>query len=254
MITTKSKVAAITIALLALAAIIMRQQWRAGQLEAETGMLVEEAATLREQNARLSGLLKSASARSQAEAGELPRLRGQAARVRELEQENKCLRTDLDRLANQAKSSAAQAQEPDAEATPEQRLQRAKGFFGRDLGTALIRAAEANNGNLPTELRGPLIETVEALSGAREYDVLARHFELVYAGSLRDVKDASETVLAREREPVQLAEGRWARLYVMADGSSRYIAAPAPDAFAAREKELWPGQSMPLGGSDQEKA
>lgn len=245
MITIKPRVATVTIALLVFVAIIVRQQWWAGQLEAQKDMLCEEAATLREQNGRLSALLQSAAARSQTDAGELPRLRGQAARTRELEQENKRLRADLDLLANQPKSSAAQAREPDAEATPEQRLQRAKGFFGRDLGTALIRAAEANNGTLPTELHGPLIETVEALSGAREYDIRARQFELVYSGSLRELKDASETVLAREKEPVQLANGRWARLYVMADGSSRYIAAQAPDAFATHEKELWPGQSMP---------
>jgi len=80
---------------------------------------------------------------------------------------------------------------------------------------------------------------------AREFGVQAKHFEIVYSGSLREVKDASDTVLAREKEPVQLSDGQWARRYVMADGSSRYVAAKAPDAFAARERELWPAQSKP---------
>ena len=248
MTTTKVKGTIVTIALLALVATVVWQQCRARRLNAETDALrqqVEQAAELREENEHLAAQLRAASGRSRADASELPRLRGQEARVRELEQENKRLRVDRDRLAKEMKSSIAESQQPDEQATPERRLQRAKGFFGRDLGTALIRAAEANDGAVPTELRGPLIETVEQLSVARDYDIRASQFELVYTGSLREAKDVSETVLAREKAPVQLSDGQWARLYVMADGSSRYIAARAPDAFAAREKELWPRQSMP---------
>ena len=245
--TSKLKVTAVGVAFLGFVAAIVWQQWRAEQLMADAAALrrqIEQTATLREENDRLASQLRAVSERSQADAKELPRLRGQAARVRELEQENARPKADRDRLVRNAKASAAEAQEPEQE-TPERKLQRVKGFFGRDLGTALIRAAEANGGNLPTELRGPLFETVEALSGAREYDIRARHFELVYAGSLREVKDVSETVLAREKDPVRLSDGRWVRLYVMADGSSRYIAATAPDAFAAKERELWPAQSKP---------
>jgi hypothetical protein len=83
--------------------------------------------------------------------------------VRQLEQESAQLRADRDRLAKEVKSSTTQTQEADEQETPERRLQRAKGFFGRDLGMALIRAAEANGGKVPTELRGPLFDTVEAL-------------------------------------------------------------------------------------------
>ena len=110
---------------------------------------------------------------------------------------------------------------------------------------ALILAADANGGNVPTELRGPLFDMVERLSAGAEYDIEAKHFELVYRGSLRDVKNVSGTVLAREKEPVQGSDGQWVRLYVLADGSSQYIAAGTPDGFAAREQELWPGQSKP---------
>ena len=245
---TKLKVTAVAFAFLALVTVIMWQQWRAKRLMTDVDALrdqVDQAATLREENQRLAEQLGAASERAQAAVSELPRLRGQAVRGRELGQENARLKADRDRLAKEVKSSAAETQERDALETPERRLQRAKGFFGRDLGMALIRAADANGGNLPTELRGPLFETVEALSGAREYDIRARHFELVYSGSLHDVKDVSETVLAREKEPVQLSDGQWVRLYVMAEGSARYIAAKAPDAFAMREKELWPGQFRP---------
>jgi hypothetical protein len=59
------------------------------------------------------------------------------------------------------------------------------------------------------------------------------------------VEDLSETILAREKEPVQRSDGQWVRVYVMADGSSRQIAVAAPERFAAREQELWPAQFKP---------
>jgi hypothetical protein len=235
-------------ALLALIATGQWQQQRTERLRADlnaTRVQVDQAAKLREENQRLATELEVMSQHSQADAKELPRLRGQAARVRELEQENARLKSDRDRLRSEARNSIPPTDGRDAEETPERLRQRTKGFFGRDLGTALIRAAEANGGNMPSELRGPLFETVEALSSARDYDIRAKQFELVYAGSLRDVKDVSETVLAREKEPVQLADGQWVRLYVMADGSSRYLRAEGPNAFEAREKDLWPAQSKP---------
>jgi hypothetical protein len=246
--TTKLRVIGIAVAFIALMVGSVWQQQRAARLMAEVRAARMQAnwnVALREENQRLVGQLQLLSERSQADANELPRLRGQAARVREVEQENVHLRADRDHLTKQMGAVAALSEEHDATETPLVLRQRAKGFFGRDLGMALIRAAEANGGNLPSELRGPLFETVEDLSAARTYDIRARHFELVYAGSLRDVKDVSETVLAREKEPVQLADGKWMRLYVMADGSSRYLSADAADAFSASERNLWPAQTQP---------
>src|SRR4030095_16736890 len=142
------------LAFLAFVAVFVWQQWRARRLTAEAVALREEggqAATLRGENERLARQLKVVVERSQVEASELPRLRGQAARARELEQENARLKADRDRLVKAAKSSAAEAPEPAAPETPERKLQRVKGFFGRDLGMAVIRAAAANGGNVPTE-------------------------------------------------------------------------------------------------------
>jgi DNA repair exonuclease SbcCD ATPase subunit len=240
------KILPFAVALVALFTAGVWQQQRTKRLKADletANAQLKQVAILREENRRLTTELEGLSQRSKADANELPKLRGQAARLRELEQENARLRSDRERLEKTAKNSVAPAE--DDEETPERRLQRAKGFFGRDLGMALIRAAQANGGFVPSELRGPLFETVEALSGARDYDIRARQFEVVFAGSLRDLKDANETVLAREKEPVQLADGRWVRLYVMADGSSRYIQAERPEAFAARERDLWPAQAKP---------
>ncbi len=246
--TAKLKVTAVAVALLALVAVVIWQQWQAKRVISDAGTLREQAeqmATLREENRRLAEQLRLASERSRADSSELARLRGQSVRLRQVEQENAQLKMERDRLAKKAQSSAPAAQEPAAPQTPEEKLQRAKGFFGRDLALALIRAADANGGTVPTVLRGPLFDTVEMLSAGAEYDIRASHFEVVYSGSMRDVKEAVDTVLAREKEPVQLSDGKWVRLYLMADGSSRYIAAGARDGFTAREKEFWPGQFKP---------
>ena len=240
--------AAIAVALLALATLVLWQHLRARRLLAETVNLrdqLEQTATLQQENERLTRQLRTASERSQAELAELARLRGLVVRMRQMEQENTQLKIEHDRLAKRVSSSAPDTQEPDAQQAPEQKWQRAKGAFGRDIGLALIRAAEANGGNLPNELSGPIFEMVETLSAGAEYGLRAKSFELVYSGSLHDVKDDHEIILAREKEPVQRADGRWVRLYVMADSSSRYISAESRDGFAAREKEFWPGQTKP---------
>jgi hypothetical protein len=240
--TSKLKVTAVAVVLLALVAVIVREQSRAKRLMAEGDTLrkqVQEEAALRDESQRLAEQLRAASERAQADLKELPRLRGELARVRQIEQESTRLRAERDRLAKTVASST-----PEDSATPEVKLRRAKGFFGRDLGMALILAANANDGKVPAELRGPVFEMVESLSAGAEFGLRASQFELVYTGSLRDVQ-GGETVLAREKEPVQLPDGKWMKVYVMANGASLQISAAARDAFAARERELWPGQFKP---------
>ena len=204
---------------------------------------VQEAAALREESKSLAEQLAIAAERAQADLDELPRLRGELARVRRIEQESTRLSAERDRLLKAVQASSPQPQDP--RAAPQARLGRARAMFGRDLGMALILAAEANGGKVPSELRGPIFDMVESLSAGAEFDLKANQFELVYTGSLRDVKEGGETILAREKEPVQLPDGQWVKVYVMADGSSQHISAAARDAFAARERQLWPGQFGP---------
>jgi Tfp pilus assembly protein PilE len=237
----KIKVTAIVVALLALAAVSVWRYVQAKQLTAVTTALreqVEEATVLREENRHLAEQLQAASQRSQAESSELLRLRGQSGRLRQVEQDNNRLRAEGERLAK-SQSSTTDPQEGE---TAESKLQRAKGFFGRDLGLALRSAADANGGNVPSDFHGPLFEMVERLSEGAAYDIQAKHFESVYRGSLGDIKDISATVLAREKQAVRRPDGQWVRLYVLADGSSQYISASTPEALVAREQELWPDQ------------
>ena len=229
------------------AAAIFWQQQRINRLTVDAAILREQlaqAAPLSEENDRLAEQLRTATNRANADLGELLRLRAQSARTRRVEQENAELKLERARAAERMQRSVADSpsdgdQGDQGPKTPEEKFQRIKGAFGRDLGMALVRAAMANNGIVPTNL-GPLLDTVESLSGAREHNIRAKQFELVYQGSLYDV-DVSQTILAREKEPIQGPDGKWLRLYVVADGSSQWVAADTRDGFAAREQQFWPG-------------
>ena len=63
----------------------------------------------------------------------------------------------------------------------------AKLHFARNLGLGLLVIADENDGRLPAEMPRALAEVIEMLSpGSAE--VHASQFELVYKGSLREVK------------------------------------------------------------------
>jgi hypothetical protein len=81
----------------------------------------EEAATLREENQRLSAALQAAAKNSQSERGELMRLRAQSPRVRELEKENESLKAERQRLLalqNRARTPQAPSAEGQSPAEP----------------------------------------------------------------------------------------------------------------------------------------
>ncbi|MCX6905326.1 MAG: hypothetical protein NTW03_17975 [Verrucomicrobia bacterium] len=243
--TPKLKFVAVSVVMLAFVVVILWQQRHAERLAADFQQQAGQASTLQAENQRLAEQLRTVSERSQAESRELLRLRGQSGRMRQTEEENARLRNERDRLAKDRRVTATETNESSVPETAEASFRSAKLFFGRDLARALRMAADTNNGKVPTELRGPLFDMVESLSKGAEHGIRTKHFELVYQGSLDDVKDGADTVLAREREPMQSSDGRWVKIYVMADGSSRYIAADARDAFPARETQLWPGQFKP---------
>jgi Flp pilus assembly secretin CpaC len=115
--TTKLKVGAVAAILLGMAALIIRHGQESARLTAETAALREQVVqpgSLREENLRLTEQLKRAVEASQAERGELLRLRAQTSRLRLVEQDNAQLRIEQQRLANQV------AQAKPAIALPEQ--------------------------------------------------------------------------------------------------------------------------------------
>jgi hypothetical protein len=223
-------------------ALILWQQQQIKSLSAQNAALHEEAregAILREKDEQSLAGLKSEAERWENERRELLRLRAQESKLRQTEQENTRLKAERDRLAREpVPGTAGEGKEP--EKTPEQKLLAAKSIFGRNLGLAFLLAAEENDGRLPTQLPNSLAQMLEILSPDSDgVHMNSKQFELVYQGSLRDLKNPLGTILAREREPLQLSDGRWMRIYVLADGSSQRVAADTRDGFAAREQEFF---------------
>lgn len=115
---TKSKVVALVVLLLGVAALVVLHQQQVRRLQTENADLrtqLSQMASLQDANGRLAEQLKAAAETSQANQNELLRLRGQGARVRQLERENTQLtaqRQQLDRQMQQAQLAIVSSAQP----------------------------------------------------------------------------------------------------------------------------------------------
>ena len=244
------KLPIVTALILAVGAVVLWQHQQNERLKAQIadvrGQIVE-AATLREKDGQSINQLKKSllaeAERTRSERDELMPLRAQATRLRQSEQENAQLKTERNRLAkNVGQSAVGETKAADEQSTPEQKLRHDKGLFARNLGTALRMISFENDEHLPTKLP----EVVEFMLGvASQGDVRLDQFELAYKGSLRDVKDPENLIVAREKVPMQLANGEWVRAYAFAYGRGETITATTRDGFAAKEKEFRKRESNP---------
>ncbi|PYJ03489.1 MAG: hypothetical protein DME25_12155, partial [Verrucomicrobia bacterium] len=183
---------------------------------------------------------KAAAERSQSENLELMRLRSQAASLRKAGEENARLKSEVARLANQARQSPPRRQdEPEPEYTPEQKLFIAKMNFSRHLALAVMMYADENEGRLPTNWTAvaSFLATNELPAEVAAQGLRADQFELMSQGALRDVADPSRTILARESESFQGADGRWFKTYVFVDGHSEVHGETNRDDLARWEQE-----------------
>ena len=115
---TKSKVVALVVLLLGVAALVVLHQQQVRRLQTENADLrtqLSQMASLQDANGRLAEQLKAAAETSQANQNELLRLRGQGSRVRQLERENTQLtaqRQQLDRQMRQAQLAVVSSEQP----------------------------------------------------------------------------------------------------------------------------------------------
>lgn len=240
---TKLRIGTLIAVILALGAFVTCQQEEAKQLRSQNAALrekIEQLSPFQQQNERLLTQLKSIAEASQANVRELARLRARATAMQETERENQRLRTDRDRLVQRGGQALTdEAKESVNENYLESKLHLGKMRFAMNLGFVLTSLAEANEGHLPTEIPRVLLEMLQQLTpDAPEQGIEAKHFEMVYQGSLREIKDPALVVLAREKEPVQLADGKWVRIYAFTDGSCQLVGAPTRDGFPAMEKKF----------------
>jgi hypothetical protein len=242
----KIGLAALVIALVA--AVVIRQEQRAQRLQAEVNTLharIAAAQSLQEENQRLVEQTRTAEEHASENLRELMRLRGLAHATQDVPKEpshrGSGKQPPLDR-------SEVPKQQP-YQYTPEQWSRFVETLnFGKKLGLALSKLAQANDGQMPTDLTSAgawLATNAVPLAGDSTNGISEEDFELVYKRRLPELKDAEHTILAEEKEPVQITEGLWIRFYVFADGHVERVEATTRDGFAAREKELWPEQPEP---------
>jgi len=204
------KLGVVTALLGALIAVVVWPRRELNRLSGDNAALREQLKAMTD--ARERDREVATNTRQQAENAhrELVRLRGQAVKARQIEQENVGLKTERDRLAKQmAQASGAVPADAENENSPEQMILGRKQHFARDLGTALISMAERNDNRFPTELSDQFLTLLDAISPSSTDSISGKAFELVYKGSFHDLKEGEHvrTILAREKQPMQLAVG-----------------------------------------------
>jgi prepilin-type processing-associated H-X9-DG protein len=186
--------------------------------------------------------LKSELARPQTEHEELLQLRGRVTRLRQAEQENVRLKTERDALAKRSEEESAKLPEQD----PGFQMRRDKMNYLGNWGLALKVYARTNDGLLPKSLAEaapsmPNSDSFFSAVGARFRD---DQFEMTCQGSLTNLGDLTRMIVVREKEPVRVSNGKWARTYLFADGHTELHLAADGD-FTAWEQERLPPRSRP---------
>jgi hypothetical protein len=218
-----------------------QQQERANRLKEDNAALrgqLEQSTHLQEENQGLANELKSTLERTRKEHEELLRLRGQAVTLKQTLQENSKLKAERDHLAKSAAAPPAAARDSLEEETLEKKLAMAKLQFGRQWGVALIMYAEDNQGQLPATFAAAsrYADSDQLRTATGGYDFSENQFEIAYQGSVESVKNPSETIFIKEKEPVQRANGKWVKTYIFADGHAEIHTNPNND-FSAWEAE-----------------
>jgi RNA polymerase sigma factor (sigma-70 family) len=189
-----------------------------------------ENADLQAENQRLSNLVAQAASGSSSADGrtrELLRLRGEVGMLRVRTNELAGLREKGRRRRAAPITDQAGAKLSDAE-------RRAKLLDAEQLVQGLIKQAQDNGQQLATGLTQ--IEPYLGGSGAKAFTG-TNQFELVFQGSLQDIKTPHEIIVIRESQLWKNPHGGWARVYGFADGSACAVAYPDPESFESYEKD-----------------
>lgn len=224
----------------AIAFVVVQQRTirRLTQEVASLRLVSEEATKVRADNAALRADLQRAEERTEPDRRELLKLRGQVAALRDKEKEIATLKSERERVTQQLQNApSAPAVETEPEETPQQRFIRARASFSKNIGLALVMFAQANQERLPESLDVIDPKSFSDTPEFLEHNIQMEQFELTYKGRLNEAKDPSLTVLARERQPVQRADGQWEKTFVFVDGHVEVLSAASQEQLAQKEKE-----------------
>lgn len=211
------KLSATAIVLLCVVALISRQQQRTDRAEREVAALreqLEQVTSLQHKQEDLADQLEAARAHTQADALELARLRGQASRLRKLEEENARLNPERERLSKLPMPAEEEADPDEYSPGHEKRVRRAMRWA---LAASLY--AKAHQGQFPASLQEaiPFLGAGDVLWFEKEEQaaLTVDQYELLYFGRSEDMTNPppEKAILIRETHPVQTRDGSWIRCY-----------------------------------------
>ncbi|HEY3854945.1 MAG TPA: sigma-70 family RNA polymerase sigma factor [Verrucomicrobiae bacterium] len=236
MTATQLKLGAGLLVAAGMATVMIVQQQTKNQLDAQNAMLQQQIAQLKTDYGTLSNRFLTASALespSQAQTGELRRLRREIGKLREQNQ----------RLQNsQAKPAQDKSNADEAESPEEQQMRLTIGkkmYDAKLLALGEIMFANEHQGQLSTNFD----QIVPYLTNSDQYKAEplsgSNTFELVYSGSMAGITNPATEILMREAQSWPTLQGRWGKTYVFADGHSEAHTEPT-DNFDAFEQEHTP--------------
>jgi len=159
---------------------------------------------------------------------EVSALRKQTNELTKMRAENEQIRAALARAATATQQEAP----PDTErAQAMARLTDSKIY-----GLALIMHFEDNQQRFATNMDelAPYLSK-SGITGTNDFDIM-------FQGSREGVTNVSGTILVREHQPRQRADGRWTRAYGFLDGHSELHAEPTSNFDDFEREHLWPAR------------
>ena len=167
--------------------------------------------------------------RLRGEHSELLRLRGELSRLRSLQAETVKLQTEITRL-RAAQASRPGSSEPQPVVDQEMEAFKAVGIaklkYGRAWGIAFVSFAQANADKLPETFEHAAAfypKDLEADAAGLAPDL----FEIVYRGSLKEIRKPASTIVLREKVPFpNLRRPGTSRTYLFADGHTEIKSTP----------------------------
>jgi RNA polymerase sigma factor (sigma-70 family) len=219
----------------ALAATLVVQSQTNAKLRKENRALLDQAAqlgSLQAENGRLRTSQASAAPHmSEDQRRELARLRAQVGRMRDqlsvAQNENA-----------QMKAFIQKTVKPEVQ-DPFQQNAVAKMSYSKDWALACIEYAQAHQNMFPTNLAQ--VDSYLPDDAKGQTNLTGDELEILYQGPTTAITNFRNTIVLREKVPMQKPDGGWLRVYVFGDGHSQLHLAADGD-FSAWESNYLPAQ------------
>jgi RNA polymerase sigma factor (sigma-70 family) len=235
-ISLKSAVAMVAAALVAGTGTYLVQNREASRLRAENRALMVAREQLGAEHAAV--LSSSTNSNNELELlrkdkNELIRLRGEVGALRRQKDELGKLHEENRQLRTQLTETIQNRPEPDLQSERQRAASLVKMSNAKALVMGMIVFAQEHQNQFPTNITD-LMPYFTGTSSSTPTNNL-NQFEMVFQGSLTNIKSPSSIIVVREKESTLLND-KWVRTYGFADGHSELKSEP-PEGFEAWEKE-----------------